>query len=201
MQLNDAVWKSLYTEQTERHLAMPRCKEGNAFADEGWHDGDNELVDRRLIQEGPDDLASTHNPDVLASLRAEAVGKGADRLGNEVNAGGDGSRRRVPREHIVDGICTEARAHLQTPVEGLAAKYLGIGGALEFRETVEAAWSRPFGQPIEIAIASSHVAVRARRNVHDDFSLCHDTPYHHDPQQTCPKAKPVVPPVLRAMVL
>src|SRR2546425_12389030 len=29
MQLNDAVRKLLNTEQAERHLAMPRCKEGN----------------------------------------------------------------------------------------------------------------------------------------------------------------------------
>jgi hypothetical protein len=30
---------------------------------------------------GPDDPASAHYPDVLASLRAEAFGKGTDRLG------------------------------------------------------------------------------------------------------------------------
>ena len=71
---------------------------------------------------------------------------------------------------------TEARAHLQTHVEGLAAEDLGIGGALEFRETVEALWSRPFRQPIEIAIGSSHVAIRARRNIDDDFSIWHNTP-------------------------
>src|SRR5216684_7702367 len=173
MQLNDAVRKLLYTEQAERYLAMPGCKEGNAFPNEGRHDGDDELVDCLLVQKGPDDLASAHHPDVLASLRAEAFGKGTDRLGDEVDARGHGSRRPPPREHIVHGICTEARAHLQTPVEGLAAEDLGIGGALEFRETVEALWSWPFRQPIEIAIWSSHVAVRARRNIHDDFSLWH----------------------------
>src|SRR5215813_9798974 len=176
MHLNDAVRKLLYTEQAERDLAMPRCKEGNAFPNEGWHDGDNELVKRVLVQEGPDDLASAHHPDVLASLRAEAFGKGTDRLGDEVDTGGHGSRRRPPREHIVHGICTEARAHLQTPVEGLAAEDLGIGGALEFPETVEALWSWSFRQPIEIAIGSSHVAVRARRKIDDDFSPWHDTP-------------------------
>jgi hypothetical protein len=61
--------------QAERHLTMPRCKEGHAFTDEGWHDGDDELVNRVLVQEGPDDLASAHHPDVLASLRAEAFGR------------------------------------------------------------------------------------------------------------------------------
>src|SRR5215510_4942766 len=158
MQLNDAVRKFLYTEQAERHLTMPRCKKGNAFPDEGWHDGDDELVNRVLVQEGPDDLASAHHPDVLASSRAEAFGKGTDRLGDEVDAGGHGRRRRPPREYIVHGTSTEARAHLQTPVEGLAAEDLGIGGALECRETVETPWSRPFRQPIEIAIRPSHVA-------------------------------------------
>ena len=182
-QLNDAVRKLLYTEQAERHRAMPRCKEWNAFPDEGWHDGDDELVNRVLVQEGPDDLASTHHPDVLASLRAEAFGEGTDRLGDEVDAGGHGSRRRPPREHIVHGSRTEARAHLQTPVKGLTAEDLGIGGALEFRETVEALWSRPFRQPIEIAIWSSHVAVRARRNIHDDFS-----PWHA-PKSSRPRCK------------
>jgi hypothetical protein len=76
----------------------------------------------------------------------------------------------------VHGICAEARAQLQTPVEGLAAEDLGIGGALEFRETVETLWSWPFRQPIEVAIESSHEAVRTRRKIDDDSSLWHDTP-------------------------
>jgi hypothetical protein len=47
---------------------MPRCNEGNAFPDERRHDGDDELVDRVLVKEGPDDLTSVHHPDVLAKL-------------------------------------------------------------------------------------------------------------------------------------
>src|SRR5215471_3481991 len=100
---------------------MPGCNKRNAFPNESWHDGDDELVNRGLVQKGRDDLASAHHPDVLASLRAEAFGKGTDRLGDEVDARGYGSRWRLPREHIVHGICTEARAHLQTPVEILAS--------------------------------------------------------------------------------
>src|SRR2546426_10566142 len=101
MQLNDTVRKLSYTEQAELHLTRPRCKEGNAFADEGWHDGDDELVNRVLVQEGPDDLASAHHPDVLASVRAESFGKSADRPGDEADAGGHGSRRRPTGEHIM----------------------------------------------------------------------------------------------------
>src|SRR5258708_32365744 len=120
MQLNDAVRKLLYTEQAERHLAMLRRKEGNAFPNEGRHDGDDELVYRLLVQKGPDDLASAHHPDVLAGLRAEAFGEGAARLGNEVDARGHGSRRPPPEQHLVHGTCTEAVSDLPTPGEGLS---------------------------------------------------------------------------------
>jgi len=54
---------------------MPRRNEGNAFSDEYGHDGDDELVNRVLVKEGPDDPTSAHHPDVLASLLAEAFGK------------------------------------------------------------------------------------------------------------------------------
>src|SRR5260370_41166587 len=103
MQLNDAVRKLLYSEQPERHLTMPRGKKGNTLPDEGWHDGDDELVNRGLVQEGPDDLASAHHPDVLASWRAEAFGKGTDRRGEEVDARGRRRRRPPPQEHTAPG--------------------------------------------------------------------------------------------------
>src|SRR6187431_3204755 len=86
MQLHDAVGKRLDAEQAQRHVPMPRHEEGNAFPDEDRHDGDDELVDGALVQEGPDDLASAHHPDVLACLRADALGKGPDRLGDELDA-------------------------------------------------------------------------------------------------------------------
>src|SRR5262249_37436981 len=156
--------------QAERHFTMPGCKKRNTFPDEGWHDRDDELINRILVQEGSDDLTSSHHPDVLASLLAQAFGKVSDRLGDEVDARGHGSGRRSPREHIMHGICTKARAHLQAPIEGLAAEDLGVGGALELRETVETPWSWPLRQPIEIAIRSSQVTVRARCDIDDDFS-------------------------------
>jgi len=71
------------------------------------------------------------------------------------------------------GAGAEARAELQTPIEGLATENLGVDGALEFRETVEALWGRPFRQPIEVAIEPSDEAVRARCDVYDDFSRGH----------------------------
>lgn len=61
-------------------------------------------------QELPGD--GTFITDVLASLRAEAFGKGTDRLGDEVDARGQGSRLGVSaikqRRNMLDGICEEA---------------------------------------------------------------------------------------------
>jgi len=105
---------------------MTGCNEGNAFPDQCRHDGDDELVDRVLVKEGPDDLTSAHHPDVLASLLAQAFGKAPDRLLDELDTSRHGCRGRLAREHIVQVICTEARAHLHTPVEGLATENLGI---------------------------------------------------------------------------
>jgi len=50
--LNDTVRKLLYAEQAERYFAMSRCEEWNAFPNEGGHDGDDELVNRVLVQKG-----------------------------------------------------------------------------------------------------------------------------------------------------
>ena len=50
MQLNDAVRKLLYTERAEPDRLMPRCTQWNTFPDEGWHDGDDELVDGVFVR-------------------------------------------------------------------------------------------------------------------------------------------------------
>ena len=60
--------------------------EGNALPDERRHQGDDELVNRVRVKKGPDDLSSAHQPDVLARLPAQALGKGPDRLGDELDA-------------------------------------------------------------------------------------------------------------------
>src|SRR5215472_16371364 len=143
---------------------MPRCKEGNTFSNEDWDDCNDELINHSVVQEGPDDFTSAHQPDVLATLGAEAFGEGTDRLGDELDAWRYGRGGRSPREHKVQRTCTEARTHLQTPVESLATEDLDIRRQLEFREAVKALWSWSFRKPIEIAIGSSHITVRARRN-------------------------------------
>ena len=82
----------------------------------------------------------------------------------------------MARENTGHVIRAETRAHLDTQVEGLANKNLGIGGAREFWQTVETLWSGPSRQRIQIAIGSSDVTIRTRRNIDDDFSLCTKLP-------------------------
>ena len=154
---------------------MPRRNEGNTFPDERRHDGDDELVNRVLVKEGPDDLTSTHHPDVLARLLADSLDKGPDRPGDELNPGRHGSRDRPARENIVHVIYAETRAQLQAQIEGLATENFAIGCARKLRQAVETLGSGA-RQPIEIAIGTSDVAVRAGRNIDDDFSLWHDVP-------------------------
>lgn len=71
MQLSDSVGKLLYTEQVECDLTVLWSYERNAFADEGWHYRDDELIDGVRVQY----LASAHQPDVPARFRAQAFEK------------------------------------------------------------------------------------------------------------------------------
>src|SRR5262245_55714228 len=123
-----------------------------AFPDECRHDADDEFINRVLVEKGPDDFTSTHHPDILAGLLAEAFGKSTDWLLDELHAGRRRCRGRPAREHIMHVISGEVRSHLDAQVEGLATEDLGIDGARKFRQTVEAFWSRPARQPIEIAV-------------------------------------------------
>src|SRR5262245_26042336 len=126
MNLHNAVRKSLHSDEAKRHFTTPRCNEGYALSDERRHDRDDELINRVLVKEGCDDLPSAHHPDVLAGLLAEALGKGPDRPGDEMDAGGRGRRGRSARQDVMHVVCAEARAHLHTQVEGLTTENLRI---------------------------------------------------------------------------
>jgi hypothetical protein len=86
--------------------------------------------------------------------------------------------RRPPPASVPAGVnfVTESIDALLSVLSSAGSMQAQHTAGNEFQETVEALWSLPFRQPIEIAIGSSHVAVRARRNIDDDFSMWHDTP-------------------------
>ena len=105
---------------------MPGCNERNTFPDEYGHDADNELVNRTLVKERRDDLTSTHQPDVLACLLAEALGKSPDRFRDELDSGRSGCRGSLSREDVMQIFRVEVRTQLHTHVEGLATENFGI---------------------------------------------------------------------------
>src|SRR5262245_3506176 len=127
VELYHSIRKGLRGPQAQRHFTMPGCDEGNAFPDKRRQDVDDELINRVLVKEGTDDFTSAHHPDILAGLLAEAFGKCTDRLLDKLDAGRYERRGRAVREHIMQVICAEARAHLDAQVEGLTTKNLGIG--------------------------------------------------------------------------
>src|SRR5215467_14438147 len=77
VQLHDPVGKLFDGTQIKRHLAMAPRDERDALANEHGHDADDEFVDGAFIQEGRDDVAPAHHPDVLPGARPQALREGA----------------------------------------------------------------------------------------------------------------------------
>src|SRR5262252_3491806 len=93
VQLHDPVGKLFDRTQIKRHLAMTPRDERYALADEDWHDADDEFVDGAFIQEGRDDVATAHHPDVLPVARPQPFREGADVTGDEFDTSRRGYRR------------------------------------------------------------------------------------------------------------
>jgi len=72
---------------------MARLDKGDAFADEEGDDVNAEFVDFARVQEGGDDFAAAHHPDIFAGLGAQALGEWFDRLVDEF----EGRQRRLAR--------------------------------------------------------------------------------------------------------
>jgi hypothetical protein len=172
VELYDAIGKGLCGAQAQPRVTMPWRDQTDAFPDKHRYDGDDEFIDRVLVEKGRDDFTPAHQPDILAGLPAYPFGKCADWLLDELNAGRRGWRGRPAGKHM-NVICLEARAHLDAPVECLTAEDLGIDGPRKLGQTVEALWSRPARQPVETAIGAGDVAVSARRDVDDNLSSSH----------------------------
>src|SRR5262249_29505567 len=132
MQLHNAIWEFLRRSQLQRHLTMLRRNEGNAFAEERRHNAEDEFIDRILIEEGPDDLTTAHEPDILARLLTNVLDKALDWFFDKFEAGRGGCRLAV-RENVMRLVLLEARAEFHAYVIGLAPKNLGIDRAGKLR--------------------------------------------------------------------
>src|SRR6266576_6097496 len=79
-------------------------------------------------------------------------------------------------ENDVPTLRVELRAHSQAHFVGLPAKHLRVNRLHEGVHAIEAFWCRAGRQPFEIAVGTRDIAVRARRDVDDDFAtLAHES--------------------------
>src|SRR6476646_11645532 len=87
VQLDNTVWKWLSRTQAQLHLAMARGYQRYTFADKNGDDADDKLINRVLVQEGSNDLASSHHPNILSRSRAHLLRECTDRFSDEADAG------------------------------------------------------------------------------------------------------------------
>jgi hypothetical protein len=172
---DDAVGEAFGGEELEANGAMARLNEGDAFADEDGDDVDAELVDFALVQEGGDDFAAAHHPDMFAGLGAQALGERFDRLVDEFE-GGQRRFARVAGEDVVLDLRAEAgglhallHAHFEALGVGLVAPEDGVDGFEEGGHAV-IAFGAGTVEPGDVAIGAGDVAVGAGGDVDDDFS-------------------------------
>src|SRR5438552_14996979 len=80
----------------------------------------------------------------------------------------------------------ELRPHSQAHVVGLPAKHLRVNRSHESVHTVETFWCRAGRQPFEIAVGTRDIAVRAGRDVDDDFATL-----RHESDLRCQEPRPL----------
>src|SRR5436190_2385767 len=170
VQLDDAVVEALDGAQVEGHVALTPRDERDAVADEHGDYVDDELVDRARIQKGGDDVATAHQPDVLAKLRSKTVDERADRLAHELHAWRHGGWRRVTGEDDITLVRAELRPQLEAPIIRPSAKHVRVDRFHEGLDAVETLGLRAGRQPLEIAVGARDESVGAGCDVNDDFS-------------------------------
>src|SRR2546421_10136306 len=74
--MHHAVRKFLGRKQFERNGSLLRFNQRYAFADEDRNDMDAEFVGLSFVQKRSDDLATSHDPNVLTGLRRKRCANG-----------------------------------------------------------------------------------------------------------------------------
>src|SRR5260221_14168365 len=130
---------------------MSRRYQRYSFADERRDDADDELIDRTFIEEGSDELAAAHHPDILSGLSAHLFRERTYLLRYETDTDGNRGRGRLTRQHVVHVICAEVRARLDTEVECRSIENLRVDRPHEFCQTVKTFRRRTIRQPVDVA--------------------------------------------------
>jgi hypothetical protein len=172
---DDAVGEGFGGEKLEADGAVARLNQRNAFADQDGDDVDAELVDFASVQEGGDDFAAAHHPNVFAGLGAQTLSEWFDRLVDEFE-GRQWRLARVAGKDVVLGFRAEAgglhtllHAHFETLGVGLVAPEDSVNGFEESGISV-IAFGAGTVEPGDVAVGARDEAVGASGDEDDDFS-------------------------------
>jgi len=172
---DEAVGEGFGGEELEADGAMAGLNQRDAFADQDGDDVDAELVDFACVQEGGDDFAAAHHPDIFAGLGAQALGEWFDGLVDEFE-GRQWCLARVAGKDVVLDLRAEAggfhsllHSHFEALGVGLIAPEDGVDG-FEKGEIAVIAFGAGTVEPGDVAIGAGDEAVGAGGDVDDDFS-------------------------------
>src|SRR5947207_11218354 len=85
MQLNDTVLEAIHGGQLQGYVTMTPRDQRDAVPNEHGDHTDGELVDRLRVEKRGDDLATAHQPDVLAGLFSQMAHQWADGIIHELH--------------------------------------------------------------------------------------------------------------------
>src|SRR5580765_5382681 len=98
VQLDEPIFEAFTGAQLQVHVTVTPRYQWDALPDEHRDHADDELVDRPRVEKGGDDLAATHQPDILAGLLSKTAHVWADGLVHELDACRGAGRRRLTGE-------------------------------------------------------------------------------------------------------
>jgi hypothetical protein len=85
-QLNQPILEAFDGLQIQGHMPVTPRYERNAITNKHWGHADDELVDRVVVKKGGDQLAASHQPDILARLVSKTAHEWADCTVHELHA-------------------------------------------------------------------------------------------------------------------
>ena len=86
MQLNHTILEALNRVQIQGHVTMTPRYQWDTIPNENGGHTDNELVYRLRVKKRGDDLATAHQPDILARLLSKTAHEWADCIVYELHA-------------------------------------------------------------------------------------------------------------------
>src|SRR5688572_15832285 len=113
-------------------MAVTPRDERNAVPDEHRDNADDEFVDRVFVEKGGDEVAATHQPDILAALLAKPAHELADRTADELHPfRGVGGCRRPGEDDGAPLLGVERRSQPQALLVSLSSEHGRVDGLYE----------------------------------------------------------------------